>query len=256
MTTIASVYVGDLAFCAHQQLTTAGSLTASQSDTASFVTARSTSNSSQLSIPTHPPPEVSIPVRFLVRASHAQVLRMHPIFVHTRLQRAPIVYDVMFTPSARTVLDRTTQSAISSYTLNEFATDPPTPSSSRLVLRSPKLPWPVIVGFSTPHNSMSPSNRVIRAIEKTITNLDVLYAVHTTLLRSVTPGEWEALGHGSRAQQKVTKAYEARCIRMDGGWEGGVKRIDWLGSKLRLIGIKVDQSTGPPSACKLIFGKA
>ena len=30
---------------------------------------------------------------------------MHPLLAHTRLHRAPITYDVSFTPSARTVLD-------------------------------------------------------------------------------------------------------------------------------------------------------
>jgi len=86
-----------------------------------------------------------------------------------------------------------------------------------------------------------------------ITNLDVLYAVHTTLLSRVTPEEWEALGNGSKAQRKVAKAYEKRCNAM-GGWEGGVRRVDWLGVKTHLSGIEVDKSGGN-SVGKLIFSK-
>ena len=89
-----------------------------------------------------------------------------------------------------------------------------------------------------------------------ITNLDVLYAIHNTLNVPVTPDEWNQLGHGSRKQQKVTRAYERRCTRMGGGWEGGVRRIDWLGEKTRLIGVEVDKSAGGGGMAKLVFGKA
>ena len=88
-----------------------------------------------------------------------------------------------------------------------------------------------------------------------LTNLDVLYAVHTTLMVPVTPEEWDALGHGSKAQQKATRAYERRCSRMGGGWEGGVRRIDWLGEKTWLIGVEVDKAAGYGGAGKLVFGK-
>jgi len=86
-----------------------------------------------------------------------------------------------------------------------------------------------------------------------ITNLDVLYAIHTTLLARVTPEEWEALGNGSKAQRKVTRAYEKRCSIM-GGWEGGVRRVDWLGGKTHLVGIEVDRSSGN-SVGKLVFAR-
>ena len=59
-------------------------------------------------------------------------------------------------------------------------------------------------------------------------------APHTTLF--TTPQEWEALGHGSRAQ-RVTQAYEKRCKRMGGGWDGGLIGCmggqGWLGSRLK-----------------------
>ncbi|THH26297.1 hypothetical protein EUX98_g7890 [Antrodiella citrinella] len=160
----------------------------------------------------------------------------------------------MFTPSARTVLDRATHSAIPSHTLSQPATEPPTLSSSRLILRSHKFPWPVVVGPSGPRFTIGPSKHRSSSANA-ITNLDVLYAVHTTLLTPVTPEEWESLGNGSRAQQKVTKAYEKRCSLL-GGWDGGVKRVDWLGSKTRLIGVEVEKSAGKPGTGKLVFGKA
>ncbi|KAI0765755.1 hypothetical protein BC629DRAFT_599869 [Irpex lacteus] len=183
----------------------------------------------------------------------ATALHMHPLLAYTRLHRSPITYDVMFTPSARTVLDRATHSAIPSHTLSQPATDPPTPSSSRLILRSHKFPWPVVVTGSGPRFTIGPQKKGSK--QNAITNLDVLYAVHNMLLTPVTPEEWESLGHGTRAQQKVTKAYERRCTRMGGGWEGGVRRIDWLGEKTRLVGVEVDKSAGGGGSGKLVFAK-
>lgn len=81
--------------------------------------------------------------------------------------------------------------------------------------------------------------------------MDVLYAVHTTLMVPVTQEEWEALGQGSRAQLKVARAYERRCTRMYGGWEGGVRRIDWLGRKTIMAGVEVDNA----AEGKLVFAK-
>ncbi|KAI0765921.1 hypothetical protein BD413DRAFT_481707 [Trametes elegans] len=221
----------------------------------------------------------------LYQQTRSTTLHMHPLLAYTRLHRAPILYDVGFTPSARTVLDRATRSAIPALMLAEPATDPPTPAGARLVLHSHKFPWPVIVTAShhgSPagaggrsssssrrprftvggsSSSSSSSRRPSTAGSEgggssSITNLDVFYAVHTTLMVPITPEEWEALGHGSKAQQKVTRAYERRCTRMGGGWEGGVRRIDWLGEKTWLVGVEVDKSAGHGGAAKLVFGKA
>lgn len=187
---------------------------------------------------------------------HADSLHMHPLLAATRIHTAPISYDVLYTPSTRTVVDRTTHMAVPAHTLSQPATDPPVPISSRVVLRSDKFPWPIVVGSSSPPK---PGSRFyLGCSEKsrtTITNLDVLYALHTTLLARVTPQEWEALGHGSRAQEKVTQAYERRCKRMGGGWEEGVKRIDWLHGKTRLIGVEVDRYAQDHGTGILIFGK-
>ncbi|KIK97204.1 hypothetical protein PAXRUDRAFT_136803 [Paxillus rubicundulus Ve08.2h10] len=186
-------------------------------------------------------------------------LHMHPLFASTRLHSAPISYDVTYTPSSRTVLDRTTHTAVPAHTLAQPATDPPTPASSRIVLRSDKFPWPVIVGPS----SSSPSgsgfyvgSSPTKSRSANVTNLDLLYSLHTTLLTRVTPQEWESLGHGSRAQRKVTRAYEKRCSKMGGGWDGGVRRLDWLHGKTRLIGIEVEKHANGVKTGKLVFGKA
>ncbi|OAX38785.1 hypothetical protein K503DRAFT_770134 [Rhizopogon vinicolor AM-OR11-026] len=182
-------------------------------------------------------------------------LHMHPLFAATRLHSAPINYDVTFAPSPRTVLDRATHSPVPVHTLSQPATDPPTPSSSRIVLRSHKFPWPVIVGPNSSSGSGFGSP-VKSGRSPNITNLDLLCALHSTLSSRVTPQEWDALGHGSRAQRKVTRAYEKRCTKMGGGWEGGVRRVDWLHGKTRLIGIEVEKYGSGVGSGKLIFGKA
>ncbi|KAG6332792.1 hypothetical protein ID866_6294 [Astraeus odoratus] len=185
-------------------------------------------------------------------------LHMHPLFASTRLHSAPISYDITYTPSSRTVLDRTTQSAVPPHTLAQPATDPPTPASSRLILRSDKFPWPVVVGPSSSGSSSSGcyvASSPSKSRSSSITNLDLLYALHSTLLARVTPQEWEALGHGSRAQRKVTRAYEKRCTKMGGGWEGGVRRLDWLHGKTKLIGIEVEKHGNGANMGRLVFGK-
>ena len=183
-------------------------------------------------------------------------LHMHPLFAYSRLHHAPIQYDVGRTPSARTVLDCTTHSPVPAHTLAQPASDPPTAAPDQLVLRSHKFPWTIVVKAS----SVSSSNKKIKRSNSrssvtgtVITNLDVLYAIHTTLLARVTPEEWEALGNGSKAHRKVTRAYEKRCSVM-GGWEGGVRRVDWLGGKTHLIGIEVDRSSGN-GVGKLVFAR-
>jgi hypothetical protein len=75
------------------------------------------------------------------------------------------------------------------------------------------------------------------------------------LMVSVTGKEWCSLGHGSRLQRKVAKAYEERCTKLRGGWDGGVRRIDWLCGKTRLVGIEVENSVAGGVVAKLIFKK-
>ena len=158
-------------------------------------------------------------------------------------------------------MDRTTHTAVPAHTLAPPATEPPAP---RVVRRSDKFPWPVVVGGSSPKSKSAGARFYIgggggeqknsrnRAF---VTNLDLLFALHTTLLTRVTPQEWEALGHGSRAQ-KVTQAYEKRCRRMGGGWDGGVRRVDWLHGRTRLVWVEVDRYGHHCGAGKLVFARA
>jgi len=68
--------------------------------------------------------------------------------------------------------------------------------------------------------------------------------------------EWHGLGEGSRAQRRVAEAYKERCTRMGGGWEGGIRRVDWLGSKTLLVGVEIDKSNeGGENVGRLVFGR-
>ena len=185
---------------------------------------------------------------------------MHLLLAHTRLHSrcVPISYDVLYTPSTRTVVDRTTHTAVPAHTLAQPATEPPAP---RVVLRSDKFPWPVVVGGSSSKSAgtrfyMGCGEKSSSRRRAFVTNLDLLYALHTTLLTRITPQEWEALGHGSRAQKKVTQAYEKRCKRMGGGWDGGVRRVDWLHGRTRLVGVEVDKYGRDCGTGKLVFARA
>ena len=84
---------------------------------------------------------------------------------------------------------------------------------------------------------------------------DVLHAVYNTLVQAATPEEWEALGKGSHAQRKISRAYDRRCRSLGGGWEGGIRRVDWLGEKTRLIGVEVDYKASGSGVGNLVFGR-
>jgi hypothetical protein len=82
----------------------------------------------------------TITLRSQARAPH---FHMHPLHPYTRLPHAPISRHIH--TSAHTVVDCTLHSPLLAVTLAQPVTEPPIPSSSRLVLRSPKLPWVVVV---------------------------------------------------------------------------------------------------------------
>ncbi|KAH9057209.1 hypothetical protein EDB87DRAFT_1565582 [Lactarius vividus] len=188
--------------------------------------------------------------------ARAPRVHIHPLLSYTLLRHAPISYDIAFTPSARTVVDRTIHAPVPAATLAQPATEPPIPASSRLVLRSPKLPWTVAVEpiGSLPSLFIDRQSKATTSAE--LTNLDVLNAVHTTLMTRVTPEEWAALGEGSRAQRRVAEAYKQRCTRMGGGWEGGIRRVDWLGSKTHMVGVEIDKSNeAGENVGRVVFGR-
>ncbi|KAJ7927838.1 hypothetical protein B0H13DRAFT_1598268 [Mycena leptocephala] len=76
-----------------------------------------------------------------------------------------------------------------------------------------------------------------------VTNIAVLFALYEALYECVTEEEWAQLGQRSRAQRRISRAYEQRCIKLGGGWEAGVRRIDWLRGRTRLISIEMVPST-------------
>lgn len=190
-------------------------------------------------------------------------LHMHPLLAASQLSRAPISYNVSHLPSPHTVVDQINQSAIPAHTLSQPATDPPT--LSQLVLRSHKFPWPVIVnaGCSSQQKTVSkiylgetsPTRSSIFPALTPVLCSDVPHEVHGTLLQAATPEEWDALGCGSHAQRKISRAYGRRCRSSGGGWDGGIRRVDWLGEKTRLIGVEVDKVSGSKVG-NLVFGKA
>ena len=168
------------------------------------------------------------------------------------------MYDVSYLPSSWVVLDRATNSPIPVHLLQQSATNPPLPITSQLVLHSELFPWSINVGpssaacvriqpmcgsgsrYYTGWSGPVPSRR---RKSDAITNLDVLCALYQTLQMNVTNVEWGSLGHGSPLQRNVADAYERRCIRNCGGWEGGVRRIDWLGTRTTVIGVEVSAGT-------------
>ncbi|KAG6896077.1 hypothetical protein C0992_010451 [Termitomyces sp. T32_za158] len=118
-------------------------------------------------------------------------------------------------------------------TLSEPATVPPT--TSQLVLTSPMFPWEVVASSARKNTSPNASSVSI-AMVRHMTNLDVLHAIHQTLAARVLPEEWASLSGSEK--KRVLKAYERRCIQADGGWDEGVRRVDYLCGKTLLVGIE------------------
>ncbi|KAG7441969.1 uncharacterized protein BT62DRAFT_922986 [Guyanagaster necrorhizus] len=197
----------------------------------------------------HPQPHVSF-----LNPMCTISLHMHPLLASSRFHNAPISYDVMFAPCSHSVVDRNTRTAVPAHTLAQPATDPPI--FRKLLMTCDKFPWPVVVSPSSKVGKFYIGSAPTMSSEaQPISNLDLLQTLYRTLSIRVTHGEWDALGNGSPAQRSVTRAYERRCLRMGGGWEGGVRRIDWLGHKVQLIGIEVDRSASAGGVPKLIFGR-
>ncbi|KAG5641520.1 hypothetical protein DXG03_004825 [Asterophora parasitica] len=130
-------------------------------------------------------------------------------------------------------------------------------STSRLVLISPKFPWPVVA--ISARKSQNPLRVSKTSSEKAdsdvpLTVLDLLHAVHITLIARVTPEEWMSLGHGSRAQKQILQAYERRCVQAEGGWEEGVRRVDYLLGKTLLVGVEMYKTADKRDAVgRLVF---
>jgi hypothetical protein len=167
---------------------------------------------------------------------------MHPLFAYTHLDHAPISYNITYFPSSRSIIDRNSRAPIPYETLEEPATEPAL--YNQLTLICDLFPWEIVVLPNASNSCTSPSKsgQFHFSRRRTITNLDVLHAIHDTLSERVTDVEWASLGHGSRVQRKISRAYEQRCVRLGGGWDSGVRRIDWLDGRTRLVGIEISPS--------------
>ncbi|KAJ7915140.1 hypothetical protein B0H13DRAFT_1610838 [Mycena leptocephala] len=165
---------------------------------------------------------------------------MHPLFEYTHLDHAPVSCDIMYPPSSRSIRDRSTREAIPYETLNDPATEPAV--YSQLVLKCDLFPWDVIVRPNATGAMPNKSARFPFTRRRPVTNLDVLSTLYDMLSERITEDEWTRLGHRSRAQRRISRAYEQRCIKLGGGWETGVRRIDWLDGRTRLVGIEMAPS--------------
>ncbi|KAJ3783260.1 hypothetical protein GGU10DRAFT_273910, partial [Lentinula aff. detonsa] len=164
-------------------------------------------------------------------------LHMHPIFATSSSNSvAPILYDAARSPSRTSVQNG---EAVPAHVLAEPATDPPT--SGKLVLRCDRFPWEVIVTAGCAGSSSTPSST-----RPQVTNNDVLHAVYHTLRAPVLHSEWNTLDSDRSTQRRVSRAYQ----RLSGGAEEtgegkeGVRRVDWLMGRTRLVGIVVERSVG------------
>ncbi|KAJ7469302.1 hypothetical protein B0H11DRAFT_1731526 [Mycena galericulata] len=184
---------------------------------------------------------------------------MHPLFEYTHLDHAPISCNIAYSPSSRSILDRCTRVPIPYDTLDEPATEPAL--YTQLVLKCELFPWEVVVrpNASNAHpSSPTKSGRTFPFTRRhPITNLDVLWALYDTLEQRATDEEWAGLGQRSRTQRKIARAYERRCVAHGGGWEAGVRRIDWLDGRTRLVGIEIQaqhlKDKEGAGAARLIF---
>ncbi|KAJ6473382.1 hypothetical protein C8R47DRAFT_1076674 [Mycena vitilis] len=178
---------------------------------------------------------------------------MHPLFEYTHLDHAPVSCDVLYPPSSRSILDRSTRESIPYETLDEPATEPAV--YSQLVLKCELFPWEVIVHPNAAGTAPAKSARFPFTRRRPVTNLDVLFALYDALSERLTEDEWVRLGNKSRAQRRISHAYEQRCITLGGGWDAGVRRIDWLDGHTRLVGIEMVPSKHgvAPDVAMLVF---
>ncbi|KAK7019629.1 hypothetical protein R3P38DRAFT_1256015 [Favolaschia claudopus] len=178
-------------------------------------------------IPPHPPTD---PTSF----------SLHPLFAYIRpTNHAPISCDILYPPSSHTILDRSTRSPISYETLLEPATQPPL--YSQLVLKSELFPWDIVVHPNAAGTLPSSKRRHFsrnHTRRRPISNLDVLFALHESLSEKVTEEEWVRLGRNSRMQRRLSRVYEERCAKLGAGWDDGIRRVDWLDGRTRVVGME------------------
>jgi len=174
--------------------------------------------------------------------------RIHPLLLEGA--HSSMCYDVTFAPSHVTVYHPSTNVGVSSRLRAESAVEPPT---SKLVVTSDRFPWEIVVRAGSATSSSTPSAAgALDLYPSYVTVQDVLWSLHTALHHPLTRSEWDSLGSSaggiSKAQSKVSRAYEDRCMLMAGGWNLGAKRVDWLHKRTVFAGFRAPLSGGPLEA--------
>jgi len=117
------------------------------------------------------------------------------------------------------------------------------PSIFQLRITCDELPkWPIELEWSnyTP-GLFSPSTQSYHTSPAPISLTDVLVAIHQALHQQIRHSDWAELN--SREQESVGRAYTARCKAagtiedQDAERAKGVKRVDFLGRKTRMVGL-------------------
>ena len=139
---------------------------------------------------------------------------------------------------------------LSAEEMQEPATHPPL---TRLRIICDVIPnWPIDLEFrqqnTTPYSPYSPNQFAYQqqqAPPPPISLADVLIAVHQAMHRRITHDDWAKLNrHDSRA---VTKAYMKRCGMSEYEKSQGVKRVDFLLGRTRMVGLVRDTADASES---------
>jgi hypothetical protein len=112
------------------------------------------------------------------------------------------------------------------------------PTLTRMRIISDIIPhWPIDLQFrqpgTVPYSPYAPfqAQPALPPIRLT----DVLVAIHQAMHRRITQTDWENLGKPQ--QRAITKAYLARCGMSGHERAQGVKRVDFLLGRTRVLGL-------------------
>jgi hypothetical protein len=145
---------------------------------------------------------------------------------------------------------------LSAEEMREPATHPPL---TRLRIICEDIPiWPIDLEFrepgAAPYSPYSPNHFAFQqqqAPPPPITLADVLIAVHQSMHRRITHEDWAKLNKpDSRA---ITKAYMKRCGMSEYEKSQGVKRIDFLLGRTRMVGLARDATADSLEVMRLVL---
>jgi hypothetical protein len=159
------------------------------------------------------------PARGPVRIHPALGFAAHPTYA----------WDVTYHPT-------TTRTPLPANVLAEPATNPPLPS---ITIISPYLPWSIAI---TPSASQHKLN-TISGTPAYVTVADVLSTLYRALRLAVRQAEYDKLP-SLEAKHSVNEAYQARCRGSEQELRKGVKRVDFLGTRKKFMGLSSSRA-GP-----------